>query len=339
MSIKLRKDKNLNGNNDDKILLNLSKDPSILVTKPDKGRGVVILDRNDYIEKLENILSDNRKFKLLNEEPTISRENALTTVLRQMKYEEYLAQQEYKYIKPVDSVPARLYGLPKVYKDNVPLRSIVSCIKSYNYKLGKFLANIIKPIRDSPYSLKNTNDFLKFIQQNSHLSNNNRMISFDIQSLFTNIPVRETIEIICNKLYCTVPKLRPFIPEDYFRKLLEFTTTGTHFLFNNKYYEQCDGILMGTPLAAIFAVIFMAHFEEKYLPILLNNNDSKLLAWSRYVDDTFTICTNDTDKDEILQLLNTFHLCIKFTLEPEINSTIPFLEVLVIRHNNSFDTT
>ncbi|CAF3881483.1 unnamed protein product, partial [Rotaria sp. Silwood1] len=225
MSIKLRKNKNLNGNNDDKILLNLSKDPSILITKPDKGRGVVILDRNDYIEKLENILSDNKKFKLLNEDPTISRENALTTVLRQMKNEEYLTQQEYRYIKPVDSVPARLYGLPKVHKNNVPLRSMVSCIKSYNYKLGKFLANIIKPIRDSPYSLKNINDFLKFIQQNSHLSKNNKMISFDLQSLFTNIPVRETIEIICNKLYCTDSKLRPFIPEDYFRKLLEFATT------------------------------------------------------------------------------------------------------------------
>ncbi|CAF1227202.1 unnamed protein product [Rotaria sordida] len=221
----MRKDKNLNGNNDDKILLNLSKYPSVLITKPNKGRGVVILDRNDYTEKLENILSDNKKFKLLNEDPTISCENALTTVLRQMKNEEYWTQQEYKYIKPVGSVPARLYGLPKVHKDNVPLRPIVSCIKSYNYKLGKFLANIIKPIRVSPYSLKHTNDFFKFIQQNSHLSRNNKMISFDIQSLFTNIPVRETIEIICNKLYCTDPKLRPFIPEDYFRKLLEFAAT------------------------------------------------------------------------------------------------------------------
>ncbi|CAF4104861.1 unnamed protein product, partial [Rotaria sordida] len=202
ISIKLRKDKNLNANNDDKILLNLSKDPSILITKPDKGRGVVILDH-----------------------PTISCENPLTTVLRQMKNEEYLTQQEYKYIKPVGSVPARLYGLPNVHKDNESLRRIVSCIKSYNYKLGKFLANIIKPIRDSPYSLKNTNNFFKFIQQNSHLSKNNKMISFDIQSLFINIPVRETIEIICNKLYCTDPKLRLFIPEDYFRKLLEFATT------------------------------------------------------------------------------------------------------------------
>ncbi|CAF3304271.1 unnamed protein product [Rotaria sp. Silwood2] len=126
MSIKMRKDKNLNGNHDDKILLKLSKDLSILITKPDKGRGVVILDRNDYIEKLEKILSDNKKFKLLNQDPTISRENALTTVLRQMKNEEYLTQQEYKYIKPVGSVPARLYGLPKVHKNNVPLRPIVS---------------------------------------------------------------------------------------------------------------------------------------------------------------------------------------------------------------------
>jgi len=126
MSFKLRKDKNLNGNNDDKILLNLSKDPSSLITKPDKGPRVVIVDGNDYIEKLENILSDNTKFKLLNEDPTISRENALTTVLQQMKNEDYLTQQEYKYIKPVGSVPARLYGLPKVHKDNVPLRPIVS---------------------------------------------------------------------------------------------------------------------------------------------------------------------------------------------------------------------
>ncbi|CAF3906737.1 unnamed protein product [Rotaria sp. Silwood1] len=149
MSINMRKDKSLNGNNDNKILLNLSKDSSILITKPDKDPGVVLLDRNDYIEKLENILSDNKKFKLLNEDPTISCENTLTNVLRQMKNEEYLTQQECKYIKPVGSVSARLYGLPKVHKDNVPLRPIVSYIKSYNYKLGKFLANIIKLMRDS----------------------------------------------------------------------------------------------------------------------------------------------------------------------------------------------
>ncbi|CAF3273243.1 unnamed protein product [Rotaria socialis] len=347
MSIKTKQNKIMNQHNNQQLLLNLSKDPSILITKPDKGRGVVILNRNDYIQKLEQILSDSTKFKLLDKDPTSSRENALTALLRQMKNEEYLTENQYRYIKPVNSIPARLYGLPKVHKItienekvcNVPLRSIVSCIQSYNYRLGKFLAGIIKPIRDSTYSLKNTNEFLKFLKENKGFSKSNKMISFDIESLFANIPVDETIEIICNELYCTNPKLKPFIPEHYFCELLEFATKYTHFLFNKKYYDQADGVSMGTPLPAIFAEIFMANFEEEHLSGLLNNNDSKLLLWRRYVDDTYTIFKADAGEDEIRQLLNTFHPSIKFTTEPEANNTIPFLDVLVKRHDSGFDTT
>ena len=125
------------------------------------------------------------------------------------------------------------------------------------------------------------------------------MISFDIQSIFTNIPVDETIEIICNKLYFTDPKLKSFISAHFFRQLLNFATKFTHFLFNEKYYDHCDGVSMRTPLAAIFADIFMAHLEEQHLPILLNNNGSELLAWRRYANDTFTIFKADADEKEI----------------------------------------
>ena len=45
----------------------------------------------------------------------------------------------------------------------------------------------------------------------------------------TNIPIDETIEIICNKLYFTDPKLKSFIPEHFFRQLLNFATKFTHF--------------------------------------------------------------------------------------------------------------
>ena len=329
----------LTGTKDNQILANLAQDSSILITRPDKGRGVVVLDRSDYIEKLENILSDKTKFKLLEKDPTISRENALTVLLRQIKSEDYLTKQEYQFIKPVGSVSARLYGLPKVHKTNTPLRPIVSCINSYNYRLGKYLANIIKPIRDSIYSLKNTDEFLKFLKENSHLSKDNKVISFDIESLFTNIPVDETINIICYKLYCTDHKLKPFIPENYLLELLKFATKYTHFLFNKKYYDQCDGVSMGTPLAAIFAEVFMAHFEQTHLPGLFEMSGSLLLAWRRYVDDTFTIFKSDADEDEIRLLLNTFHPCIRFTTESEINSTIAFLDVLVKRHEHGLATT
>ncbi|CAF4516120.1 unnamed protein product [Rotaria sp. Silwood2] len=57
-SLKIRRNKNLNEKNEENVLSKLSKDSSILITKPDKGRGVVVLDRNEYISKLETILSD-----------------------------------------------------------------------------------------------------------------------------------------------------------------------------------------------------------------------------------------------------------------------------------------
>ncbi|CAF1689919.1 unnamed protein product [Adineta ricciae] len=144
------------------------------------------------------------------------------------------------------------------------------------------------------------------------------MMSFDIESLFTNIPVDRTIDIICYKLYCTDPKLRPYIPEHYFRQMLEYATKWTHFLFNDKYYDQCDGVSMGTPLAAVFAEVFMADFEDKHLPTILNNKTSKLLAWCRYVDDTFTIVKCDAKEDVFRQLLNTFDPCISETKQQRI---------------------
>ncbi|CAF1656456.1 unnamed protein product [Adineta ricciae] len=332
------RNRTFNDKYEEQLLINLSKDPSIVITRPDKGKGVVLINRTDYIEKLEEILSDTSKFRLVDKDPTGCRETALTSLLRKIKNEGYLTEQEYRYIKPVGSIPARLYGLPKIHKENKSLRPIVSCVQSYNYRLGKFLAGTMKSIRNSKFSLKNTDEFQKFLKQNSSLSIN-KMMSFDIESLFTNIPVKRTIDIICYKLYCTDPKLRPYIPEHYFRQMLDYATKWTHFLFNNKYYDQSDGVSMGTPLAAVFAEIFMADFEEKYLPGILNQKDAKLLAWCRYVDDTFTIVKSDANEDEFRALLNTFDPCIRFTVEPEANNTILFLDVLVKRNNKGFDTT
>ncbi|CAF4074285.1 unnamed protein product [Adineta steineri] len=338
----IRRKKNFNQWYEDELLSNLSKDTAIVITKPDKGRGVVIMNRADYVRKLEQILSDGTKFELLDKDPTGSRETALTNLLRAIQNDNYLTKQEYWYIKPVGSIPARLYGLPKVHKKNTPLRPIVSCIQSYNYRLGKFLAGIIKPIRNSTYSLKNTDSFIKFLKENSSLSIH-KMISFDVESLFTNIPVDRTIDIICYKLYDTDPKLNPVIPQNYFRKLLEYATKRNHFLFNGKYYDQCDGVSMGTSLAAIFAEVFMANFEEQHISRLLTNG-SKLLVWRRYVDDTFIIYNDDVDngginKKDLHLLLNTFDSCIKFTVEPGVDNPIPFLDVLVKRHSTGFETT
>ena len=68
-----------------RVLRNLRKNKDIVITKPDKGNGVVILDRKLYNNAIEEIISDTSKFEKLNEDPTLKREASLQRFLRKLK--------------------------------------------------------------------------------------------------------------------------------------------------------------------------------------------------------------------------------------------------------------
>ena len=74
------------------------------------------------------------------------------------------------------------------------------------------------------------------------------LCSFDISSLFTNVPLDETIEICADALYRGHLDCPP-IPEDTFRELMLIAARGVEFSFNNQMYKQLDGVAMGSLLA------------------------------------------------------------------------------------------
>ena len=90
------------------------------------------------------------------------------------------------------------------------------------------------------------------------------MASFDINSLFTNVPLEETIDINVKKLFGRKKKFKGFTKEE-FRKLLCFAVKDSFFLFNGCYYEQLDGVAMGSPLGPTLANIFLCHWEEIWI--------------------------------------------------------------------------
>ena len=147
------------------------------------------------------------------------------------------------------------------------------------------------------------------------------MCSFDVSSLFTNVPLDETIQI----LYALPDP--PTLPRSVLKVLLEFATKKSHFIFNGGYYNQIDGVAMGSPLGPVLTKIFMCHFEEKWV---LNNN-ARPSIWFQYVDDTFTLFDSKNTVTQFLHYLNNCHANIKFTVEFEENSTIPFLDILIKR--------
>ena len=127
-----------------RVLRNLQRNKDIVITKPDKGNGVVVLDRKLYDNAIQELISDTSKFEKLNEDPTFKREASLQRFLCKLKLKNFFNENEYDKLYPSGSAPARIYGTPKMHKfspsDSFPiLRTIVSSIGTFNYNLARFL--------------------------------------------------------------------------------------------------------------------------------------------------------------------------------------------------------
>ena len=111
---------------------------------------------------------------------------------------------------PSGSAPARAYGTPKIHKfsssDSFPkLRPIVSSIGTFNYNLAGFLCDLLSPLVPNGYSWKGTFSFFSQIK-NANLSKQ-FLVSYDVNSLFTNILLQETIDIAINLIFNQNPNL------------------------------------------------------------------------------------------------------------------------------------
>ena len=98
--------------------------------------------------------------------------------------------------------------------------------------------------------------------QNLDIDRNVFMCSFNVSSLFTNVPLDETIKICSEALYNQFNS-RPVIPKDVFVELMKSATSSVKFSFNNTIYKQTDGVAMESPLGPALANIFVGYYEEK----------------------------------------------------------------------------
>ena len=105
----------------------------------------------------------------------------------------------------------------------------------------------------------------------------------------------------------------------------------THFIFNSKFYNQIDGVSMGSPLAPVLANIFMGFHESQWLNVC---NLNKPKFYLRYVDNILAAFDNEQDSLNFLNFLNNSYPNIKFTIEKQINHSIDFLDVFISGINN-----
>ena len=325
--------------NDQNLLKNLGKNESLHITRPDKGKGVVILNKIDYVNKMENLLNDRNNFKdHSHEDPlikTIRSEDKINRNLKKLKEKNVITEDEYKQLYATGSSPGIMYGLPKIHKQGVPLRPILSSMKTPNYKLSKFLIPHINHLATNDYTLRNSKEFFNFVTS-IRLPSTSIMASFDIESLYTNIPIKETIKIITDSVYENGNTFRNLSKKE-FTQLLSLVTEDNFFVFNSRYLKQTEGLSMGNPVSATFANIFMSFHEQKWLSSC--PQDFKPLVYKRYVDDTFLIFEKEEHILPFFNYLNAQHEKIKFTMEKESNKRLPFLNLLIEKDHSGINVS
>ncbi|VDO66870.1 unnamed protein product [Schistosoma curassoni] len=151
------------------------------------------------------------------------------------------------------------------------------------------------------------------------------MISLDVSSLFTNIPLLEMDDFICNEL--TTRRIETPIPPSAIKQLILRCTMNVQFRFDNEYYRQLDGVAMGSPLGPLLANIFLAKLENGPLKSAITH----LPTYYRYIDDAPIVLEKENDKHNLLNIFNNVHPSINFTSGDEQNNSISFLDVQITR--------
>ena len=297
---------------------------------------MVVLDKEEYQEKVSVLLNDTNTYLKITDKrsnPTTSVERNLNKLLLNIREENnagtsQIGPELYKKLHCNNSTPESFYGLPKIHKPERPLRPITSSIGSPTYAVSRHLVSILSPLRRNRFSDKNSSEFAQQIRQQT-VTSDEIMVSFDVKSLFTTIPVILALTITNERLHQDQHLAdRTNMSISNIMKLLEFVLKQNYFKHDNIYYKQIFGCAMGSPISPVIADLVMEEIEE----IVITTARHPPKWWFRYVDDSHA-CLKKEHVHEFHQHLNSINPSIQFTVELEDTAEqgLPFLDTIRTR--------
>lgn len=305
---------------------------NLVFTKSDKGQSLIIMDKDVYNSKVSEVLSKNKCEKVY--DPTESYNKKVRVALDMVEY--LYNDKEVQSLIQVNASAPKLYCLPKVHKDGVPFRPIVSFNGAPTEKLGKRVVKDFKGITNfrGEYSLNNSLEFIKKIKT-IELTEDVFMVSFDIVNLFSCVPPMEVYKIADYQL--SKSKCNPFV-QDELLMLFKLCLDQNYFRFQGETYRQKEGLAMGSPVSPLGAELFVDHLERSAIMNQVNPYLPHIKFWSRYVDDVFCLFTGDkTQLENFFNYLNTCNPHIEFTMETESVCKINYLDLTLTRTVQSLE--
>ena len=156
------------------------------------------------------------------------------------------------------------------------------------------------------------------------------MVSFDVSSLFTNVPLQDVLDFLVQKNREGL--FQSDVPIDVFVKLIELCVNNNYFAFSNKFYKQTFGVAMGSPFSPVLAKIYMEYFESIHLTSTGMVPCFGFGMWTVF----FGLWDGRDDFQFFPDSINSLAPIINFMIEWEENNSLPLLDVTVHRNLSHF---
>ena len=189
--------------------------------------------------------------------------------------------------------------------------------------------------------MRDTVDFLNALPE--QVEEETLLASFDVESLYSNIPHELGIEAIKYWLEKHPQEIPNRFSKDFILEGIELILKNNSFYFDGTYYRQVKGTAMGTKFAPTYATLTIAYLEIKLYEKVKTEfgqefSDYFKIYWKRFLDDCFIPWTrSETELNKLHVMLNSLHPDIKFTKEYSSGEQA-FLDVMVRNKNGHIET-
>ena len=205
-------------------------------------------------------------------------------------------------------------------------------------RLSLYMTRILQPIvQKIPSYLKGSKQLLQVIKDMPALDKGTMLVTADVKSLFTMIPLDQAVTTVMKAIETNRPLLPSDTPDDsILRQMLRFILEHNHFSFMDRHFKQVQGVAMGTRSGVCIANIFMDWIERE----LTQGRATTIPVWKRFVDDIWFVFKGDrAELDSFMQEANSLHPSIKFEFEISLKE-VDFLDLHIYKdRSNKLQTT
>ena len=220
-----------------KAIVSLKTNSDIIIKPADKGSAVVVMDRCDYLKEGYKQLSNPKFYKKLDSNPTDNYRREINSFIDTMYAKGEIDGPVYNYLYNHECRTPVFYLLPKIHKGVTPPpgRPILSANGSPTEKISQFVDHFLsKTAPLHPSYIKDTTHFLQKMKGIKNLPPGSLLVSFDVQSLYTDIP--NDLGLLSTKKALDSLRPQPGLKpsNDTLVQLTEFVLTKNNFQFNGE---------------------------------------------------------------------------------------------------------